>query len=90
MRGDKVEPEDITVAVRNFWLEAYIDGRKTPLRGGPRARSGGMTVTIWQRDQGSVARALDIECYATECGQLLLVATGDSEEHDAIIFESER
>jgi len=32
--------------VRNFWIEVRIDGRKTPLRGGPMSKDGGFTLSI--------------------------------------------
>lgn len=37
------------MAVRNFWIDANIDGRLTELSGGPRDKTGGMDVTIKQR-----------------------------------------
>lgn len=50
------------MAVRNFWVEAFIDGRETVLGGGPRSRTGEMTVRIYQRDEGGIADAYRIEC----------------------------
>jgi len=46
--------------IRNFWLEAAIDGRRTRFAGGPRAKDGGMSLTLYQRSGGSVVRALEI------------------------------
>ena len=40
------------MAVRNFWVDADIDGRQTGLGGGPMSKDGGMDVTIYQRDGG--------------------------------------
>lgn len=45
--------------VRNFWIEAAIDGRKTPLRGGPRA--GGFRLTVYMRKAGHITAPLYIE-----------------------------
>ena len=50
------------MAVRNFYVEANIDGRETLLGGGPRANTGEMTVRIYQRNEGNVTDALLIEC----------------------------
>lgn len=50
------------MAVRNFWIEAEIDGRQTALAGGPRSKDGGMTVTIYQRDKGGITEAVNIIC----------------------------
>ena len=50
------------MAVRNFWIDADIDGRATELSGGPRAKDGGMSVTLKQRKEGGIFTALKIEC----------------------------
>ncbi len=50
------------MAVRNFYVEADIDGRKTMLGGGPRAENGGMDVTIYQRNEGRIMTAIRISC----------------------------
>lgn len=42
------------MAVRNFYVEANIDGRQTTLRGGPASKTGEMTVHIHQRDDGGI------------------------------------
>lgn len=51
------------MTLRNFWLEARIDGRKTELTGGPRAKEGGISLTIYQRENGSKTEAVKINCY---------------------------
>lgn len=50
------------MAVRNFWVDVYIDGRKARLEGGPRGKDGGMLVTIYQRHNGSSMKALEVYC----------------------------
>ena len=50
------------MAVRNFWIDADIDGRQTELSGGPRGRVDGMSIEIYQRDNGSIANCLKIVC----------------------------
>lgn len=50
--------------VRNFWIDADIDGRATMLGGGPRSKDGGMDITIYQRDEGGIKRAFTINCRA--------------------------
>ena len=57
------------MAVRNFWVDADIDGRKTELSGGPASKEGGMKITIKQRDEGSIVTAFRIYCYE-EDGEL--------------------
>lgn len=51
------------MAVRNFWVDANIDGRQTMLSGGPRSRDGGMNVDIYIRDEGSIASGVKIRCW---------------------------
>lgn len=51
------------MTVRNFYVEADIDGRQTTLGGGPKAKDGGMTVLIHQRHDGDVVyHAVKIRC----------------------------
>ena len=57
------------MAVRNFWIEADIDGRKTMLAGGPREKDGGLTVNLFQRSEGDIQKAVSIECFE-ENGEL--------------------
>lgn len=40
--------------VRNFWIEARIDGRADALVGGPVGKEGGFDLTILMRDKGEV------------------------------------
>lgn len=47
--------------VRNFWIEADIDGRSTRVETGPQSKDGGFTLTVYQRDKGGVIRAIKVE-----------------------------
>lgn len=58
--------------VRNFWLRARVDGRRSALVGGPRAKDGGMSLTLYQRRGGSVAAAVEVSCFAGADGTLRL------------------
>lgn len=58
--------------VRNFWLDATIDGKQTKLSGGPQAKDGGFTLTIKIRDNGEVSQAMRISGFASETGELTL------------------
>lgn len=51
------------MAVRNFWIDGYIDGRQTVLSGGPKSKDGGMSVDIFQRDDGGIRAAVTIRCH---------------------------
>jgi hypothetical protein len=58
--------------VRNFWVAGEVDGRRSPLSGGPRARGGGIRLTLYQRKEGRVATALKVHCCANGNGTLWL------------------
>ena len=76
------------MAVRNFYVEADIDGRQTMLGGGPRAESGGMDVTVYQRDEGAIKTAVQISCRKNWKGQLVTTVEVDGERVASI--ETER
>ena len=46
--------------VRNFWIEADIDGYATTIQGGPKNGDGGFTEEIYIRDCGGVKKAISI------------------------------
>lgn len=48
--------------MRNFWLEASVEGRETMLTGGPRCKDGGMTVKLYMRDNGESVKAVTVFC----------------------------
>ena len=65
------------MAVRNFYVEADVDGRATTLGAGPSSKTGGMRVKIFQRNNGEIEEALTIKCVEHN-GQLrTLVYEGD-------------
>jgi len=41
--------------VRNFWLNADIDGRRSRFASGPRARDGGFRLDIYHRERGDIS-----------------------------------
>lgn len=49
------------MSVRNFWIDADIDGRQTMLGGGPRSSDGGMDVTIYHISAMKVVSKLLLE-----------------------------
>ena len=58
--------------VRNFWINCDIDGRSNRLSGGPRSKDGGFTMTIRQRDDGSVTKAITVNGYTFKDGTIKL------------------
>jgi len=41
--------------VRNFWIEASVDGRRSDINTGPRKSDGGFSCTIYVREEGSIS-----------------------------------
>jgi len=60
------------VIVRNFWVDAQVDGRQEDLGSGPRAKDGGMTLQVYQRDDGGIVKALSIWGTTRTDGTLVL------------------
>lgn len=48
--------------VRNFWMEATIEGRASKPAGGPRSKTGDMVVTVYQREEGKSVKAVQVHC----------------------------
>jgi hypothetical protein len=64
--------------VRNFWIEAKIDGRSTDLSGGPQSAVGGFELTVFVRNEGASVQALHLIGNADSEGRLTLdLATYD-------------
>jgi hypothetical protein len=57
--------------VRNFYVIAEVDGRRSRISGGPRAWDGGMTLTLYQRRSGSVAAVLTLRCGVRKGNELV-------------------
>lgn len=66
------------MAMRNFWIEGCVDGRRTGLTGGPRAKDGGFNLTVYVRDNGSSETAVRVTGRATRDGKLILNVTPGS------------
>lgn len=72
------------MAVRNFWIAAEIDGRRTPLAGGPAGKAGGFRAYIYQRHNGGSETAAEIRGHVGEDGRLLLDVWVPMEEGGAV------
>lgn len=60
--------------VRNFWIEASVDGIQSTIATGPRAKDGGFSLTVKQRDQGGIIVALKVRGWIDKDGVLTLEA----------------
>lgn len=72
------------MAVRNFWVEADIDGYKTKLKGGPRNKNGGMKITLYQRREGEIVEAVSIYCHEKNGVLTTDVFVGNGFENDFV------
>lgn len=64
------------MAVRNFWVEADIDGYNSTPAGGPRRKDGGMGITVYQRENGGIKTAVRIFCRSRDEKLITEVYTG--------------
>ena len=64
--------------VRPFYVSGSVDGRTTPVSGGPRRLDGGMSLRITQRDNGSIVDAFRVESRSCADGTLLTEIIDDS------------
>lgn len=75
--------------VRNFWIDADIDGRKETLSGGPNRKDGGMWAKIYMRNKGSVSHAVTIKA-VERGGKLELEIWGPNQDKVVFRMETER
>lgn len=76
------------MAIRNFYLEGFVDGRESTLTGGPRSKDGGMEIFITQRNNGGIIKAVTINCFALGDGSLkTIVKNGNGDEVYHLITE---
>lgn len=50
--------------VRPCWISARIDGRASPLAGGPKSRNGKIRADFYLRDAGAVGLAFRLESFS--------------------------
>jgi len=61
------------MSMRNFWVESFIDGRKTLLASGPRGKDGEMHTVIKVKEEGNSVEAVSIVCFPTDIGNRIVV-----------------
>lgn len=77
------------MAVRNFYVEADIDGRQTTLGGGPASKTGEMTVHIHQRDDGGIVSDV-VKVLCREHNGILTTEVYNNEGELVLTYESKR
>lgn len=68
------------MATRNFWINAEIDGRETPMAGGPRSKDGGMDVLLTVREDGGISDGVRITCRSDGEKNIIMVWGPDGEK----------
>ena len=68
------------MATRNFWINVGVEGRKTPLAGGPRSKDGGMDVTLLVREDGGISDGVRITCRSDGEKNTIMVCGPDGEK----------
>ena len=56
--------------MRNFYMKAKVDGRKTPITGGPRNKDGGMFINLYQKEKGESVEILKVVSSVLPNGKL--------------------
>lgn len=74
--------------VRNWWITAKADGRHSSVAFGPRARDGGFSLIVYQRDKGDIRTAFQMEGKQID-GKLVLIVRGDS-TNEMHVLKTER
>lgn len=56
--------------MRNFYMKAKVDGRKTFIAGGPRNKDGGMFINLYQKEKGESVEILIVSSSVLPNGKL--------------------
>jgi len=68
-------------------MKSMIDGRKTPITGGPRHKDGGMYITLYQKEKGESVEILSVLSTVLPNGKLKTVIRARGAEPKIIITE---
>lgn len=73
-------------SVRNSFVSLEVDGRRSRIETGPKAKDGGLRTQFYVRDKGSVTRSVSIETSARRDGMLVLTVC---DQHGNVIYAHE-
>lgn len=82
--------------VRNFWIELFVDGKKTRIATGPASKDGGFDLYIKIREKGSVSSSKNLRIRGyTRNNRIYLHSEAEGFKSDAsdlgqVVIESER
>lgn len=75
------------MALRNFWIEGFVDGRQSRITGGPQCEDGGFSLVVYQRNKGVSMAAIRLAGYADSNGNLHLFATDKDGNEIKVVTE---
>lgn len=75
--------------VRNFWLELTVDGKKTDIATGPVSKDGGFFLTVKQRSESGIIRAMTVQGFCQD-GRITLTAQTPNTVQTPIVVETKR
>ena len=73
--------------MRNFYIKGKVDGRKTPIAGGPRNKHGGMVINFYQKEKGESVKILSVSSSVLKDGKLRTIIHMKGVEPKIIITE---
>lgn len=78
--------------VRNAWIDARIDNGATfrEIKGGPKAKNGGLSADFSIRERGAVAHALKVTMEPTADGARVILRVFDRNGNPVHVLEVER
>lgn len=56
--------------MRNFYMKAKVDGRQTPIIGGPRVKDGSMFISLYQKEREESVEVIKIVSSVLPNGKL--------------------
>ena len=73
------------MAMRNFWIEGNVDGRRSQITGGPQNKEGGFSLVVHMRDEGESKVGVKLDGFVDSEGRLHLKGDiGDSKGFEVI------
>lgn len=78
------------MAIRNFYMNANVDGRVSRLTGGPRNKEGGMSIIVTQRENKTIKNAVRVCCDFDPYKNKLVTTIYDNKDNLIFTYETDR
>lgn len=73
------------MAVYPFYIESHVEGKKTPIKGGCKRKSGEQTTHIYQRDRGEILEVFTVEQYSVNDDEGLRLVTLVKDRYGVVV-----